>query len=288
MTKLSEFEYSYTILKYRHDIAAGEALNVGVVLYCPAKGQVGFVFDQKYRRLSSAFAGFDGDQHRKMLRRLEDALNSLARPLANSLFEIEERSRYPDAGAVIRTVWPDQGLSYFAGLPLFGIAEDLEAELKDLYDRFVLSQADARPTQERYDDHQLWEKVKAVLTPRGIAQMLVPVTLGPVEVEFEHAYKNGKWHAIETISMDYLEGNEMKKRAFEMVGKVSSVGSLPEMGTCTIVVGAPRRREAEKGYAEARRILMDAPGGPRIVLESEIESLAEDIEREMRQYGMLA
>ncbi len=99
---MTELEYSYTILKYRHDAAAGEVLNIGVVLFSPTTGQVGVQFDPRYGRLSQTFAHFDGDLYKRVLERLNAALTSMARPMRENLFELDARSRFDDAGDLVR------------------------------------------------------------------------------------------------------------------------------------------------------------------------------------------
>lgn len=284
---MTDIEYSYTILKYRHDAAAGEVLNVGVVLFSPSTGQVGLQFDPRYGRLSQTFAHFDGELYKRVLERLSVAVNSLATPMRGNLFELDARSKFEDAGGLVRAAWPDQGLSYFSGPVCFGVTNDLGLELKNLFDLFVLSQFDRRDSTERFNDEQLWDTFKRVLSPRGILNILKPVTLGPAEVEFEHAYKNERWHVFEPLSLDYVDGAGMKKRAYELAGKAASVRELDDMGTFTILLGRPKRVDADRQFLSARRILADAPGSVKIVEESEAESFASDLQREMREHGVL-
>ncbi|MCW5943272.1 MAG: DUF3037 domain-containing protein [Fimbriimonadaceae bacterium] len=146
---MSEHEYSYTILKYRPDAVAGEVMNIGVALFCRETGQVGVLFDHRYRRLSQAFARFDGEAYKRVLGGLTSALERLGGTMAGNLFELEERGRFSDVSALLRAAWPDQGLSYFTGSVSGGFTTDLDRELNELYDRFVMSQFDARDSSER-------------------------------------------------------------------------------------------------------------------------------------------
>jgi hypothetical protein len=66
--------YTYSILRYVHDPAVGEALNIGVVLYAPSVRFLAVRLEYRYQRLSQTFAGFDGDQYRTALRQLESAI----------------------------------------------------------------------------------------------------------------------------------------------------------------------------------------------------------------------
>ena len=284
---MKDYEYSYTVLKYRHDAVAGEMMNVGVALYCRETGQVGIRYDHRYRRLSQAFAHFDGESYKRLLERLESALGNLATRLTGNLFEIESREQYDDISGLVRVAWPDQGLSYFMGPVSGGVTTDLDQELSALFDRFVLSQSDPRASKERFDDQQLWDKFKGVLTPRGIVEKLRPVTLGPAEVEFEHAYKNKRWHVIEALSLDYMDGSGMKRRAYEVAGKAAAVREVEEMGTYYVLLGKPRRTDSEKHFASALRILAEAPGNLQVIDEGEADSFAQRLEKEMREHGVL-
>lgn len=284
---MNELEYSYTVIKYRHDPAAGEVLNVGIVLYCPVTGQVGTLHDSRYRRLSQAFAGFDGDRYRQILTQLEKAISRLGKPLTGNLFEVDERKRFPDVGSLVRTAWPDQGLQYFHGPVMHGVLSDLDLELKDLYDRFVLSQSDRRESEERLNDEDLWKSFEKVLTPRGLLGVLQEVELGPAEVKFPHAYKNEQWHVIEPLSLDYLDGAEMKRRAYEFAGKVTAVRDSEELGSVTLLVGGPRRVDPGKPYDQAKQILRKLGGSVRIFEESELSGFVDLLERELREHNLL-
>lgn len=278
---------SYTVLKYRHDSAAGEVLNFGVVLYSPETGEVGVAMSSRYGRLSEAFAGFEGELYKTVTRRFETALENLGRHTSEGLFQIEERQKYTDAGALVRAAWPDQGLAYLAGPVLFGITDDFERELRDLFDRFVLSQQDPRDVSGRLDDTMLWSHVRRVLSPRGITAVLKPKSLGPSDVEFDYAYKNHKWHVIEPVSFDYLNGSDIKQRALLTVGKAAAVRDVEDLGSFTVVVGRPRRIQAEKPFKDAMRLLRHTGLPGRIVDEDDLESFAATLEAEMRQHGLL-
>jgi hypothetical protein len=279
-------EYSYTLLKYRHDQAAGEVLNVGVALLS-SEGQVGVCWSSRYARLSEAFAGFDGELYKDVLEKIERALERISKPMREGLFQLEEREKYPHIGSVVRLAWPDQGLAYFVGPVMFGVTDNIEQELTILYDRFVLSQFDRQEAQARLDDNAIWSNVRRVLTPRGITRVLQSKALGPAEVEFEHAYLNHKWHVLEIVSLDYAHSSDVKQRALLTAGKASAVRDLEEFGSMTIIVAKPRRLQSEKPFRDAMRILENMPVKSRIVEEPDVDRFAESLEREMKDLGLL-
>lgn len=286
---MSRFEFSYAVIRYRRDVASGEALNVGIVAYAPECGQVFVHLCPRYSRLSDAFAGFDGEMHRSVMARLKTGLTAVARPLSEGLYQLEERERFPDVEALLRAVWPDQGLAYWGAPALFGVAEDLDAEGMRLYDRFVSSQSEHPENEPRRDEAAVWDDFARVLTARGVRRdILAPKAFGPAQVEFEHAYKNGKWHVIEPVSLDYLNPGHIKERAILTFGKVAAVSREEELGSVTVLVGRPRRIEADRRYHEAMRLLTDLPGGlTRVVEEDNIESFAAQVEADLRSHNLL-
>jgi len=284
---MTELEYSYTILKYRHDAVAGEVMNIGVVLFCRDTGQVGFEFSPHYRRLSQAFPNFDGDGYRLTMGRFKSALESLGSFRTTRLVELTSSLRFADIQALLRAIWPDHGLSFFPGPVYNGIAADMDLETHQLFERVVLSQHTPRQSIGRSDDQALWHRFTPVLTSRGILDKLHPVRIGPAEVEFAHAYRNERWHVIEPVSLDYQDGNAMKRRVFQVLGKATAVSHVDEMGTMTVLLGKPRRASQAEPYQMARRILDNAAGNVRIVEESDSDAFVDDLERTMRAHGLI-
>ncbi len=219
---------------------------------------------------------------------MEIAFARFSMPMHDGLYQLEERERFGDVGDLVRIAWPDQGLSYFAGPVQFGLTNDVTAELKELYDRFVLSQFDRRDAQSRFDDDALWSDLKRVLAERGITRVLHPMVLGPSEIEFQHAYKNGKWHVIEAVSLDYANAGDIKQRALLAVGKAAAVRGVEEFGSMTVIVGKPKRISSEKSYANALRLLRDMPVKSQIVLETDADQFAAQLEQQLLAYGLLS
>lgn len=283
---MSMTEYSYVVLKYRHDPSAGEVMNVGVLMYAQS-GQVGFLWSERYGRLSEAFANFDGRFYRTVMESLATGIEGVRSRTSEDFFEIEERRRFADVGEILRSIWPDQGLSYFASPVLFGMCSDFDTDLRELYDRFVLSQHDARDVQERINDEAVWSTVRKALSKRGVDRILHRTAIGPAEVEFQHAYRNGKWHAIEPVSLDYANSGEIKQRALRTVGKAAAVQDLDEFGTFHIIVRKPHRIPAGKQYDNAMILLRDIRVDHEIIFDDQVDAFAAKLETEMRKHNLL-
>ena len=104
---MNKFEYTYCLVRYVHNPAAGEMLNIGVLLFSEEIKQIVGRFELHFDRLSSAFANFDGDHYRFVIRNLELSVARLNERFKPSLFEGE----FQDIKGVFRLLVPDLCLS---------------------------------------------------------------------------------------------------------------------------------------------------------------------------------
>ena len=74
---MNTIPYSYCVIRYLHDPATGEMLNIGVILCAPSSKFVVARVGYRYERLSEAFANFDGDHYRRTLRQFSVVLGVL-------------------------------------------------------------------------------------------------------------------------------------------------------------------------------------------------------------------
>ena len=63
--------FTYTILRYVHDIATGEFVNMGVALYAPEAKYVSAICSPRYGRPSKMFLDVDGEHLRSLLRYIQ-------------------------------------------------------------------------------------------------------------------------------------------------------------------------------------------------------------------------
>lgn len=73
---MRKIPYTYCLVKYVHNPAVGEMLNVGVLMCAPSVSFVAAKFNHYYERLSSTFAGFDGEHYREIVSNIEYAFSA--------------------------------------------------------------------------------------------------------------------------------------------------------------------------------------------------------------------
>jgi hypothetical protein len=260
--------YSYVVLRYVPDQGAGESLNVGVVVFSELARFFGARINSHYERLSQAFATFDGPAYRRGVANLYQAFRSAERSLSEKPLLTDDAS----LTEWLRILMPDSGGSFSFTPPRHGIAEDLNEEVAILFDRMVLSQGTGSDGPTRRDDMQVWRTYEKALTP-AISKRLRPksFTTESVRVDFEHALKNGKWHVIQPVSMDFQQPESMQRRASQWVGTTVGLREAPELGTIFFLLGEPSKHR--KAYERAKALLDKAPVRHEIVEERDVEHL---------------
>jgi len=136
--------YTYTILRYVHDIRTGEFLNVGVVLHVAGASDVLFRTRTTCGRVRSVFPDLDGEVFRDAMSAVRCALSAVTKDAELSgLF-----GRGHDAASIARRVLPVNALAILQhrvfALRMF---EDNQVDqLADEIDGEVSAEATSQPT----------------------------------------------------------------------------------------------------------------------------------------------
>lgn len=136
--------YSYSVLRYRHNPTSGEAINVGVLLYAPGENYAQLEIDKRYGHLSKLYRDFCAEDFEWGLDNLQAGLRHLQPQLDNlSLFEDAPAT----AADLANLILPNNGGSLrFEGVNR-GHGKDLEVELREVFDLWVGEQ---RPLAGRW------------------------------------------------------------------------------------------------------------------------------------------
>lgn len=268
--------YTFTILRYVHDTASGEFVNVGVALYAPGAKFAGARCRTTYGRLTKTFPGLDGEAFKSLMRRINHRFEEIAAEVANEL---------PLKGsptAIMELAWsvlPADDSSLQWSPPGGGVTEDLSTTLTQIYNRMVERYEDSA-LRPRRSDEEVWTRFKRDLEIRNIAVHLQSkkITVPDDEVEFEHAYKNGVWHCLKPISFD-LSADGITEKAHRWLGQLTSVQSATDRFKVYFLVGEPQQSDLKSTMAKALSILQKIPGDKEIVLEKDATAFSERFAR---------
>lgn len=277
--------FTYRILRYIHDPVAGETLNVGVILFTPDVPYLGVVVDTHYERLSKAFSGFNGENFRQILRRLDLAINRFRE---TQLDVLPLRSLPETVDQITRQIWPDEELSFTMGPTLAGITEqDPEEELRDIFDRLVLSQYPRDEKQRRTDD-EVWNVYKRPLAERALTPILRPkgISTRDFQITFDYAFKNDNWHVLQPISLDVVRPESMQRKAAQWLGYCTELRSAQDLARMYLLLGEPQLRAHKTAYEKAKNILKKIPVKHEIVEERDADQFADHLRNYMKRHSI--
>lgn len=281
---MSRIEYNYCAVKYIHDPAAGEMLNIGVLVFSKSAGRVLGKFETHYDRLSTVFANFNGEHYRRVVRSFERGISRLNKKFEPALFEVG----FSNISEVFNSLVPDLGLSIQFGPVLAGLTADLEWEVEEVFDRLVQSQAPSKEKKSRSDD-EIWTVFSRPFGKRKIVSHLQPRSFlaHDNEWKFDHTFKNERWHILEPVTMDYVSSEWMQMKAARLVGEMTFLQDNKEIKKIYLLLGTPRVDSLQGAYVRAKNLLNEIPIEKELIEETEAEAFAEHLKSYMLEHGVI-
>ena len=183
-----KFPYTYTILRYVHDVMTGEFINVGVVMHVPSQHQVLARTRTTIGRIRGVFPDLDRNAFTVAMNAVQRGFRKIAKAHAKtSLFGSKA-----DASEFARQAVPADDSSLQWSAVGSGLTSDAKQTFERLYERFV-ARYDTHSRHRRTDD-DIWRPVLQKLEEKNLASRLQEkIISGPVDdVLFKHAWKNGR------------------------------------------------------------------------------------------------
>lgn len=267
--------YTYTLLRYVHDVASGEFANVGVVLLSPEARYAGALCRDTHGRISQFFPDLEREGFKSLMRYIERRVDELGERLGGEL-PLEQIPA--DAGVLARSVLPHDDSSLQWGPVGGGLCDDPATKLENLFSRYV-TRYDGKPAVKGRDDGEVWLRFKRSLDAKHISSRLQAKKISGAddEVEFAHAYKNTQWHCFEPLSLDLTLAESIKEKAHRWLGQIMSVQDSRDQFRVYFLVGAPRDEGLLDTYHSALKLLAKAPGQVEVVPEDRADGFAEHI-----------
>ncbi len=264
--------YTYVILRYRHDPLAGEQVNVGVVVHAAKSGFLGAVVRRAYGRISKLFPSVDGTALRHDLINIENALQRLGKGYVGG-----DLIDNPNASTFAHRVLDKDDSSLIWSEMGSGLTRDPAKTLEELHARFV-TQYD-EPTTARRSDADIWRPFRDLLLERKIDGIFQTKRIAGAHdaVEFDYAWKNGKWHCFQPLSFDLTTAEGIQEKAARWVGHMVGLKQAEEEFQPYFIVGEPSDTALATAYERAIDFIRAAPLNPEIVSEKEMDGLANDL-----------
>lgn len=274
--------YNYIFLRYRHDVLSGEFFNIGLAYYSKQDGFFKFKINPNLERLKKAFGVIDLSFVKNKIKSVEKAFLALDR--SGDLLKEETIEKLAN-----QVLAPEDG-SFIWSKPLYGVAPDHENMFDDLFSRFIAQyNGNEKSKLARRDDSAIWKPFRDKLVERKLASIFQNKTITSANnrVEFEHAWKNGKWHCIRPLSFDLADSEHMQDKAAKWVGQLYGLKDTKENFKAYFLVGAPTDDKLNNSYQQALNFLRTAPSKPEIVEEGDVDEFIDRIEEQAKSHYAL-
>lgn len=274
-------QYTFTVLRYVHDIVSEEFANVGVALFVPELKYLGTATTTTYGRLSKFFGEVEGEQIKKLLRHVQTGVEVLAEEVRAQLpFE-----NYKDVTTCVARVLPIDDSSLQFSPAGGGLTDDPQATLEELYVRYVERYAVRANRSSRTDD-EIWPVFRKPLAERYLLSRLRPKRIASkdYEHEFPHAWRNGLWHTCEAVSFDLVEASDLVEKANRWLGRAFNLYESEEKFKLHLLLGNPSSEKLRSAFIQAKNILNKMPGDPELFDEDNVSQFADFVESELQKH----
>ena len=268
--------YSYTVLRYVHDVVSGEALNVGVVMHAPAASFLKVRTRKTIGRLKHAFPDLDRATFADAMQAVDRGFSTVAKQ-ANMMALFDART---DARAHALKVLPDDDSALQWSQTGTGLTADPARAFERLYERYV-ARYDSAPAKRR-SDADVWQPIHDKFVERGINVPFEPRTVAGTrdQIVFEKAWKNGGWHACEPVSLDMASAERIMSKARRWRGHLAAVADgASERIDLHFLLGRPQNSSLMGAYETAKAVLAHAPFATEIVDEKDVNGFVASMER---------
>jgi hypothetical protein len=264
--------FKAVVLRYSYDVVTDEWLNLGVVLVCPARHFIGFQFIPSFSRITAAFPRADAVHLRRLCGVIEDRCLEL-QARASTEFDFDN-----DPFSLLGSILPvdDSGLRFSE--PFHGLCVNPNETLAAQFERYVMRSVETKKRTGRHEV-DVWRDFAARLSDARVLRSLTSVTLAhrDYKLEFEHAWKNGHWNAVQPVAFDLLDPNQIREKATAWAGKLLTVRPRSQSVDVLLLIGLPApdrsgeiRRAANDGVAILMDLLQDEAD---VVHENEVDAV---------------
>lgn len=269
--------YSFCFLRYVHEPLSGEFANVGVLLWAPGSRFLGFRASQKFRRLSHFFHGFQQQDYRNLIARIETQFDKLAVRLADPQEVLPFKESPQSARDLALQVIPHDDAALQWSLSGGGMTKSPSAELEALFQEAVARHYDS-VDEARRDDATIYREFYS----RAFESPIVKPFMSEHEITtpfathvFPQAWKNGVWNVYQPLSFDLKRSENIRHKAHQWESLTRFLAQSPEKPKIHLLLAAPGG-DQRAAYGKAKDLLRTS-GVVTLVEEDEAADFAQDL-----------
>jgi Protein of unknown function (DUF3037) len=277
--------YTYTTLRYVHDVTTGEFVNVGIAMFAPELGYASAKCRKTITRVKNTFPGLNAEAFKASMKYVESKFKEVQDELTQLKGQLLLTGNRKTALEIaLSAIGKDDSSLQWSPMGS-GSTNDPEVTLERLYKRMVAANDEVTASSHRQDG-DVWRKFSSALQNRKLLDHFKPKIISVMddEIKFDHAWKNGVWHCLAPVSFDLSSPASIKDKAHKWLGQLSSVSDTKDKFKVYFLVGEPSQSDLTDAAQSAVNILKKSDMTGVVFTEHETERLAELIEQEVKAH----
>jgi hypothetical protein len=276
-------EFIYSILQYRHSLALGESLNIGVLFSFPEENKVVFI-PGNTQRVKCVYPTFDATIFTKISKNIKSKIKDTS-PNKNNFFNGEAYSSFKDY--IQREILPEDSTSLQFSDP-YNALNDLGDTSKtvDEFCKILLPSVDEKNEEIRHNEAYIIKDYTERLTRKTNQVKLenrlrknIQVKANKVSINFEVAWKNETFlHLVKPISFDLKEEYLIQHKAVQYWGSFFRLKEYAQQEhyKFDLLISKPQFPNLENAYFEALELLNEKNESTTIITEEKLEAYSEE------------
>jgi len=248
--------YTYSLLRYYHDITSGEFVCVGVAVYCPVQQAVRF----KIRPTLGRFGDILDDDRAANFRAMLKYIQARSKAVANESCGLDLKAQHSSLDDALREIFPRDDSALQWSEIKAGLSADLNQTVNRLYERYC-AKYDRKQQFAGKSDNDAWRSFRTKLADRNMLDFFDEKKIEGKsdEVKFPFAWKNGVWHCIEPISLDLAKADQLRAKVHKCAGEIVGIRDAMEEFAVYFIVSRPQRPALDEAFQKALGILKNIP-----------------------------
>lgn len=273
-------KYEYQILRYVHDQASGEFVNVGIVIFEPQSKILKARVLNKFSRISTFFEEINGYYLLSTLKHFQKEVESINDDFAffnSSEFLLEKEK--PGLSIITGKVVLNDDSALKLTEVKKGLDLNLDSALDDLFERLV-DKYSPEKNKEAHTDAYAWSKVYKLHFDRyGITPRLKDHTIKTPndEIKFDKSWKNGVWNCYQSLSFDLKKDDAIKNKVYKWSGIIKELQLANQKMNLFFLTTSPKSNEHLNNFIKDTLSQKGSGVKVTIVTEDEAEQFAKKV-----------
>jgi len=266
--------FTYSILQYKHNLALGETLNVGILFYFNAINHLEFAVGNS-SRLKSVYPDFNISNFNLYLKTILKRIN-------NKVDLFHNTSEFKNFGNYIHNnILPvdSAGLIFSEPKSIIQYTDDISLIIKEYSNIFLPGINTERPIEHRHNEHFILKKYTNYIfdNHKELENSFIKneeIRTKNINLRFDLAWRNNSTlNLIKPISFDLSSTQSIQEKAATYLGYLTQLEDYAKSKKVRFdfLIAKPQNKNLDSEYNNALDILDFSRAPKKLILESDWE-----------------